>query len=312
MSLENGLPLPVEKTASMAAFLQARSYDATSLDTYLKCPLRFYYRYVLNLTQKEGASPDIERVDIGRLVHEILFRYFEKRTGRELAAKDLDAGEMRSVAARVFAESYGAAPIGPAYLLKRQVVRRMEAFLVRYQAVVAEREPVTVLGLERRLSAELDGFRLKGIIDRIETRGGRTCIVDYKISASPRRLAVDFDRLDPDDRAGFADAAGSLQLPFYILLYEGQGAGAAEGAASGDVPDALFLLLGRTLMDERVEAPLFREGDRAADYGKVRAVIFRLMREIADEKAPFSPEHRAKDACLFCDYRYLCGTQWQA
>jgi CRISPR/Cas system-associated exonuclease Cas4 (RecB family) len=312
MSLENALPRPVEKTASMAAFLKARSYDATSLDAYLKCPLQFYYRYVLDLKPKEGVSPGIERVDVGRLVHAVLFRYFEKKTGRVLTRKDLDAGEMRGVAARVFEESYGAGPIGPAYLLRRQVIRRMEAFLVHHQAVVAARAPVTVLSLERRLSADFRGFRLKGIIDRIETRGGRTCIVDYKITASPRRLAIDFDRLDPDDRAGFADAAGSLQLPFYLLLYERQGALADGGGAAGEVPDALFLLLGRTLMDEKMEAPLFADGDRTADYGKVREVIFRLMGEIADAKAPFSPEHRAKDACLFCDYRYLCGTQWQA
>ncbi len=312
MSLENALPRPVEKSASMTAFLKARSYDATSLDAYLKCPLKFYYRYVLDLKPKEGASPGIERVDVGRLVHAVLFRYFEKKTGRALTRKDLDAGEMRSVAARVFEEVYGAGPIGPAYLLRRQVVRRMEELLVHYQAVVAGRAPVVVLGLERRLSADFRGFRIKGIIDRIETRDGRTCIVDYKITASPRRLAIDFDRLDPDDRSGFADAAGSLQLPFYLLLYEGQGAPADSGGAGEDVPDALFLLLGRTLMDEKIEAPLFGDGDRTADYGKVREVIFRLMGEIADELAPFSPEYRAKDACLFCDYRYLCGTQWQA
>jgi CRISPR/Cas system-associated exonuclease Cas4 (RecB family) len=312
MSLENALPRPIEKTASMAAFLKVRSYDATSLDVYLKCPLRFYYRYVLCLKPKEEASPGIERVDVGRLVHAVLFRYFEKKTGRVLTAKDLDADEMRGAAARVFEEVYGAAPIGPAYLLRRQVIRRMEAFLVHYQRVVAGRAPVTLLGLERRLSADFRGFRIAGIIDRIETRGGRPCIVDYKVTASRRRLAVDFDRLDPDDRAGFADAAGSLQLPFYLLLYEGQG-GLVDGSVSpGGVPDALFLLLGRTHMDEKMEAPLFGDGDRTADYGKVREVIFRLMSEIADAKAPFTPEYRAKDACLFCDYRYLCGTQWQA
>ena len=83
--------------------------------------------------------------------------------------------------------------------------------------------------------------------------------------------------------------------------------------AAGGAPDALFLLLGRTFIDEKTEAPLFRDDEeKAADNAKAREVILRLMKEIADEKAPFSPEYRAKDACLFCDYRYLCGTQWQA
>ncbi len=313
MSLENALPRPVEKTAAMAAFLQARPYDATSLDAYLKCPLRFYYRYVLDLERKEGASSDIERMDIGRLVHDILFQYFGNRTGRLLTAADIDTGEMRAVASRVFEKSYGPSPIGPAYLLKRQVLSRMEAFLIRYQAAMVNEMPVVVHGLERRMTAELSGFRLKGIIDRTETRGGRLCIIDYKISSSAKRLAVDFGRLDPDNRAGYADAAGSLQLPFYLLLYGAQGAQPDAGVAVGGVPDALFLLLGRTFIDEKTEAPLFGDDEeKAAHNAKAREVILRLMREIADEKASFSPEYRAKDACLFCDYRYLCGTQWQA
>lgn len=304
LSLENKGPLPIRKTASMVGFLEKRPCDATSLDTYLKCPLQFYYRYVLDLSGKEGLSPDIERVDIGRLVHKVLFRYFEKRLGKRLTDKEIDVREMGAVVRSVFEEAYGPSPIGPAYLLRRQIVRQMEAFLVRYQAVIMRRVPVTITALERRLTATLEGFRLTGIIDRIETRGEATYIVDYKISSSPRRLAIDFDRLDPEDRASFADGAGSLQLPFYLLLYEGQ------EACSGGL-DALFLLLGRTHLDERIEAPLFRGNERAAGLNKAKGVILRLIREMADPEAPFSAEHKAKDACLFCDYRYLCGTQWQ-
>ncbi len=71
INLEQNEPPPVAKTAAMAAFLARRRYDATSLNTYLNCPLQFYYRHVLGLARKEDASPDIERVDIGRLVHEV-------------------------------------------------------------------------------------------------------------------------------------------------------------------------------------------------------------------------------------------------
>jgi hypothetical protein len=53
-----------------------------------------------------------------------------------------------------------------------------------------------------------------------------------------------------------------------------------------------------------------RNRERAAtDYEKAREVIFRLVREISDPEIPFSTRYRAKDSCLFCDYRYLCGMQ---
>ncbi len=131
-----------------------------------------------------------------------------------------------------------------------------------------------------------------------------TCIVDYKTSASPRRLAIDFDDLDPDVRASWSEAIGSIQLPFYLFLYQ------ARTPVAIDDLDAFFLLLGRTHVDERIEVPLFQKRERAvADYEKAKGVIFRLVREIADPEIPFSPEYRAKDSCLFCDYRYLCGMQ---
>ncbi|MGD0228932.1 MAG: PD-(D/E)XK nuclease family protein [Syntrophorhabdales bacterium] len=304
LSLE-GTKLPtIAKTPAMIAFLKARRYDATSLDAYLVCPLKFYYRYVLDLSRKEDASPDIEKVDVGRLVHTVLFRYFETRRGRRLTEAEIDTKEMAAIVRRTCEEAYGPEPIGSAYLLRRQIARQMKAYLIHYQAAVARLFPVTIIDLECRLDATVHGFRARGIIDRIETRGEKTCIVDYKTSASVKRLAIDFDRLDPDDRSTWGKAIGSLQLPFYLFLY-----GEHHRGRMGDLA-ASFLLLGKTHVDERIEAPLFRKEERAeADYDKARRVILGLVGEITDPAIPFGADYRAKDPCVFCDYQYLCGTQ---
>lgn len=287
----------------MAAYLRERSYDATSLDAYLRCPMQFYYRYVLDLAKKENVSPDIERLDIGSLVHRVLFDYFKARAGRTLTEADINVGEMGTIATRLCKAAYGPGGlIGSAYLLKRQIVRQMERFLLFYQRPILERAQVTILGLEEHIEASAGGYRLKGVIDRIETRGDTTCIVDYKTSSSSRRLTIDFDALDPNVRETWSEAVGSVQLPFYLLLYQ------SHAPASIDSLDAFFLLLGRTHIDERMEAPLFKEsGQAAANYEKSRQVIFGLLKEIADPNIPFNALYRAKTSCLFCDYRRLCG-----
>ncbi len=302
LSLEQKQPAPISKSASMAAFLRMRSYDATSLDAYLHCPVQFYYRFALNAARKESVSPDIERMEIGRLVHKALFGYFEKRMGRVLAEQDIDVDEMKAVVQRACEESFGPRPIGAAYLVGRQIVRQMERFLLFYQRPAARREPVVIRRLEHRLETTAEGLRLAGIIDRIETRGDITCIIDYKTSSSARRLTIDFDALDPDARETWSEAVGSLQLPLYLLLYQGQAAGPV------DELDAFFLLLGKAHVDGRIEAPLFKQRERAdGDCQKAKEMILRLLREIIDPETPFSPQYRAKDACRFCEYRYLCG-----
>jgi hypothetical protein len=209
---------------------------------------------------------------------------------------------MAALTDRAFEEAYGPKPAGAAYLLKRQVTRPLRAFLTGYQAPLARQTDVTILDLERRLDAEAGGFAFTGILDRIEKRGARTVIVDYKPPpARPPRHRL---RDDLDERGTWNRAIGSLQLPLYLFLYMQHHPTPIEDLA------ACFLLLGQARMDERIEAPLFRDdGQAGACYGKVKEVMFRLVREIADPKVPFDTRFRAKEPCRFCDYRYICGTQ---
>ena len=44
-------------------------YSASALDTYLQCPIEFYYRYIMRLQEKEEASVDLDNQDIGIFVH---------------------------------------------------------------------------------------------------------------------------------------------------------------------------------------------------------------------------------------------------
>jgi ATP-dependent helicase/nuclease subunit B len=304
LSLETSEPRILTKTAAMSEFLRSRAFDATSLDVYLRCPLQFYYRYVLNLEKKEGTWSGVEKVGVGRLVHKIMFAYFEKRRGFTLSAADMNGADMKSHVESVFEEIYGPEPIGPVYLLRRQVLRQMEAYLQRYERPLVSRLPVTILRLEHRIERSVKGLTFRGILDRIDLRGETTCVVDYKIASSATRYAIDFDRLVVDDRDTWAEAIGSIQLPFYLFLNE------EHGRARPEDGDAMFLFLGKAHLDQRIELRLFREGDdRSSAYGKVKHVLLGLASEIADPRTPFEPALRKAKACAFCDYQYLCGTQ---
>jgi ATP-dependent helicase/nuclease subunit B len=304
LSLERCQPSAIIKTSAMSDFLRSRPFDATSLDAYLRCPLQFYYRYVLNMVKKDETRSDVERVDIGRLVHRIMSAYFEKRTGIVISTIDIDLTEMRSIVGSLFDEIYGIEPVGRVYLLRRQVLRQMEAYLQHYEIPLISSLPVTILHLEHRLERSVGGFTFRGILDRIDSRGGKTCIVDYKTTTSARRYATDFSRLMTNERSSWAKAIGSIQLPFYLFLSEGDG-----GAHLGD-REAMFLFLGRAHLDQSMELPLFRrEDDPCSAYEKARTVIFSLVNEVVDPLVPFDPLFRKDNACVFCDYRYLCGTQ---
>ena len=94
VKLGNDTPAGIPKTDRVVSFLKDFTYSATALDTYLNCPLQFYYRYVLDLGKKEEITGEIERADVGKFVHRVLSSYFSRRLNRVLKEADIDLDEM--------------------------------------------------------------------------------------------------------------------------------------------------------------------------------------------------------------------------
>jgi ATP-dependent helicase/nuclease subunit B len=305
LSLKPSQPKYVMKSPRVVEWLRGRVFDATSLNAYLKCPLRFYFRYVLGLSKREARETEIGRIDVGRLIHRILFDYFLNRQNSILTEDGLNLGEMDLLVDRLFAEFYGPGPTGAAFILKRQVVRQTRAFISQYMVPLVKSAPVRIVGLEKKIEISSKGVRFQGVLDRIDIRGNRTCIVDYKTGGVDRGLSIDFGKLDLRNRDSWSHAVGSLQLPLYRLLYE------QDHTAPAEI-DCIFLLVGKARINAEIELPLFDEKiDRFDAYESIRRVIFGLVDEIMDAGKPFDPCFRAEGACHYCDYTNTCGTQWQ-
>jgi PD-(D/E)XK nuclease superfamily len=302
--LRNGGPGEIGKTGDMVEYLRRFAYSPTALDTYLSCALRFYYRYVLGIDRKEGISGDIERADIGKFVHNAISAYFSTRKGFPLKPEDLGIEEMNRLVDKLFALEYGGDPSGPVYLLKRQIRRHLADLLPGYYLPLAREGRLLVLESEKDVVGGLGGFKLRGRVDSVEKRGDRTWIIDYKTGANRNRLKIDFDRLDPGDRGTWSRAVGSLQLPVYLQMYAQM-----TGTATEEL-DAMFLLLGKSVIGSNIELPLFGDSDPGQAFEDLKAVTIGLLNEIADPDVPFRPAADRKAVCPECSFRYICGTQW--
>ncbi len=304
VKLVNEIPAPVAKTVEMVSFLRDYQYSATTLNRYLRCPLQFYYATVLGLNPKDEITGDIGRDDLGSFVHDILRRFFVNKKGRQLKEEDLSVGEMASLVDALFEKQYGSEPTGALYLLRRQVKRRMTEILKNYYLPLLKKASLCIMEVEESIAARVGGFNLKGRIDSVEQRGGKTVIVDFKTGSSGNFLKIDMDKLDLTRRETWSGAIRSLQLPFYLTLYAEKKKRPVEGL------NALFLLLGRSRISEEIEIPLFDGPNEKEVFPPLRSVIFDLLAEIADLRVPFLPAGDMKNACPGCDFRYVCGTQW--
>jgi CRISPR/Cas system-associated exonuclease Cas4 (RecB family) len=301
VSLREKNPRPIDKTAEMIRFLKEYSFSASSLNTYLHCPLQFYYEYVLGLREREVISEEFEKEEIGAFVHLVLCDYFKGKTGSVLTEKEMNLKEFEKVIRMRFEEQYGKDPTGEVYLLRSQVEYHLRDFIKNYQVPKLREFQTKIIGLEQRIDVVKDSFKLGARLDRVEKRGERTAIIDYKTSANKNYLTIHTDKLDLKNRDSWSEVITTLQLPFYLITYS---------HLTGEEPetiDGLFLLLGRTRIDSDIEVPLFKdEAQFKKHFGNLTQVIFSLLREIVNPDQPFLPTIDPKNHCGRCAYGYIC------
>lgn len=130
------------------------------LNTYLQCPRRYYYRYILGV-QPPVMPQTASAADFGNSLHRALFEYYSKFKRFDLAKFETVLRELNTPP------------------LEREITMiKMEKFKAvedaRYEA------GWRVHGLEKELDSVFAGVRITGKIDRIDGRGGELAVIDYK------------------------------------------------------------------------------------------------------------------------------------
>jgi len=303
--LGNEDPKPIDKLPEMIPYLKEFEYSATSLDTYLKCHLKFYYKFVLGLREKEEVVDEQRQMDIGTIVHKALNAFFEPLVKKTLTIEHLDESRMEKTVRKVFDEEYGKKRTGSVYLLERQVSNKLKEFLSNYQRPKLDGQPISLLRGDRQISVSKNGCLFVGKPDRIERRGDRVFILDYKIRHDDEPYRIKWKKFNVADRNTWDKAIGSLQLAMYTMLYT------EESGEPMDNVEPVYVLLGKNVLDDKIEAGLGENKKEIAESNKtLESVIISLVREIQDQEVPFQPTRDKEEQCPRCPYKVICGTQW--
>ncbi len=305
VKLANEAVLPIPKSAKLLATIYGFTYSASALDTYLQCPIKFYYRHILHIQEKEEASADLDSQDIGIFVHEVLKKFFEPCIGKRLDTHDLLPERMKQIVDELFAQKFGAEPAGAAYLLERQIQRQLGTLLKEYQQPMAEQNEIFLKGLEEKISVNTLGAKFEGRLDRIEQRGSKVIILDYKTGPEPSKPPINFGKLNLNERESWGEAVTSLQLPMYLLLYSIY----TKTAIEEIVP--AYLYLGKNQLSNKCEVAFVEDTEeRKACFEQIKQLVELLIKEINNDAIPFSPPVDLSKTCPRCPYTGFCGTAW--
>lgn len=287
--LSRSLPEPIEKNELILQRLNAIDYSPSMLRSYLDCGLKFYYQYMLRLTEKDQPDDTVDAAGIGTVVHQILREYF---SGLSLVTVNtLSVDKLKRIIGEQFVRFFGSIESGRLRLIANQVERRLTEFLEHYQKNIASE----ILELEAEKKALYLGYNLKGRIDRIEKRNGKYYILDYKTSGTIN-LQTALDNYKEDNEK----FKTLIQLIVYWIVFS------AQGIPYQDIVPA-YLFLGGDHISHDCEVGLKPE-----HFEGCRDRLKNLLDEINNPLMPFIPpeDKKLSSHCPYCEYKMTCGTQW--
>ncbi|MFH1878185.1 MAG: PD-(D/E)XK nuclease family protein, partial [Candidatus Omnitrophota bacterium] len=174
----------VEKTDAIVSMLKEFPYSVSGINTYLECPLRFYYQYVLRLEEKERLPDDIEAAEIGTFIHELLEEAFTVFVNRKpLIDSDFRESFLKRFSVK-FRDTFTDKMRSGAFLLENVVRIRLENFLA-FERDSPERDVKEILYLEKKFTEKLSlpggCYNFRYVVDRVDRMGsGAVFILDYK------------------------------------------------------------------------------------------------------------------------------------
>ncbi|MFN3739838.1 MAG: PD-(D/E)XK nuclease family protein [Thermodesulfovibrionales bacterium] len=300
IDLSTKTPSEIKKTDEMVDNLMRLPLNASLLDDYLRCGLRFYYSAMLGLKKEKVLLIDPDRAAIGSLVHEIMNRFFRKRLNERITSINASSGELEQIIYSLFYDRYSVIT-GRLYLLRYQIIRKLKELLTYFENTFKEDE---IISVEEDITGEINNTSIKGRLDlTLKNKGKLIRIIDYKTSSKPDRVKIDFKKLSPEDRSSWPKAIKSLQIPLYMMLYLKRYNKKIE-----DI-EGYYLLVGRKSLDNKAKYSPFNS-DKIEEFKIISNVINALIDEIKNPDIPFMPPEEVKDECPSCDYKTLCGTEW--
>ncbi len=302
------MPKTPKIRARLEAYLATKELSAGFFDAYLRCPLAFFYKYLSPIRPLDEVREEGDPAAFGALVHALLEDFFKPYLGRAVRAQDLSARGLEAQYRERLADEpfFAQSPPDQQLALERVGCERLRRF-------IRNTPPTTPVRLERKMASSFvhcgQTLLLQGKADRIDKRGDKTVILDYKTGSVARppqsfwedaffweRLAVWAGEEDHGLLREVAERCPSVQLPLYMLLHAHTSKTPATNAAFVE------------LRDRGDEIPLFNEDfpleKRAKAILRLPVLLGFLVAHML-ETPTFAPQ--PSRLCGWCDVLEVCG-----
>ena len=315
-------PISVQKTAEVEKLLSdflsggPRALSASAINTYLDCPLKFYFSVLEQIQEEDEITETVERDVFGSILHKVMEDLYAPFKGKLVTADLLkllrkDQPLLTGTIARAFAELFFKSPVvrpleGENFLTGEMIRKYAEKILEQD----ARFTPFHYIESEKKVRATITlsdkrVVQLKGFIDRVDSLDRVLRIVDYKTGSGK----LEFESVEGlFDKEAKDRPKAVMQVFLYAWMYQ-----QLPEYTGMPIQPAIYYL--RTLFQRSFNPVVEQKKGRGkadkvnsfqdfvADFeGKLR----QCLDEIFNLDIPFTQTETGK-ACTYCSFRGLCG-----
>ncbi len=307
-------PQSIDKTPAVLNILRQRfsknngGISPTAISSYLRCQLRFFYRYVSNLQEPDNTDEDIiDNRLFGIIFHEAAQTLYDQFIGRQVTSILLDDLLKDEVTIERAVDTAIRSTLGSPNLDGLQLINR--EVIIKYIRLLIETDcrltPFTILGLEKRVDMPWGETKVGGIIDRLDcitdpvSGEERIRVIDYKTGARHLRPMPDIEAIfDPAQIPNHSDYY--LQAFLYSHIVR-------QHQTEAVSPSLLFI---QHAAADGYDPTLVIGREPVTDIAVHSDRFIALLKETTD--AIFSPALRFtptddRNRCRPCPYAALCG-----
>ncbi|WP_297901835.1 PD-(D/E)XK nuclease family protein [uncultured Parabacteroides sp.] len=315
-------PLAIPKKEDIIRRLDAyrkggtKAISASAINTYLDCPLKFYFSVVEGIQEEEEVNETIESDVFGSILHKVMEELYNPFRGKMVTADLLkairkDTPLLTGTIARAFASEF----------FKTEVVRPLtgQNFLIgemirKYVGKILERDgkltPFTYIESERKINglislSDHSEIRLKGFIDRVDEVRGAIRIIDYKSGSGTTAFSGIESLFDKEEKDR---AKAVMQVFMYCWMY----AHLTENKGKTVQPGIYYV---RSLFADPFDPSIYQrvergKSEKVEDFSGYSQAFEEGLRGCLDEifnpKIPFTQTPTGK-ACSYCPFKNICG-----
>jgi CRISPR/Cas system-associated exonuclease Cas4 (RecB family) len=293
-----------------------RILSPSAINMWLNCRMKFYYRYVNGLMEREAVTKDIDPAMLGNILHDIMKNLFGEHLNQVVTGSVVEAiignrSLLQGVIMRAINDKFNKGtdnPVDGNVLIITEVLRAYAMKILRADRLLA---PFRILNLEDLFSFLLvagpDSANSEvltgGTVDRIDIVEGVTRIVDYKTGMVSDSINSIDDLFSPGRKK---ESDGWLQTLLYCEAYMTANPGITVRPSIYKIRK----LSGSPLNDKLRIKTGSRSDVEINDYLEVRDQFMENLKSVisaifsSDE--PFIMTSDIRGKCTYCPYRALC------